>query len=699
MKSPIFARCGAIVAAASAMLALSAPALPAADAPLVAKADVNAPVTLTDNGGGWTLDNGIVKATINKRNGTMTSLVFHGINTMGGGGYWEQTPSGQVTQSITIDPTKNGGDRAEVDVKGINGRMDIELRYALQRGASGIYAYAIFSHKASYPAAGEGESRYITKLNHDFNWISVDADRNMLECTPQDWGAGVVIHAKEQRILSTGFYKNSVEHKYSYNAVQYKIPAYGWSSTKDHIGVWFINPTTEYLSGGASKLELVCHYDANDNPDPIILDYWCAGHYAGGAGCNIPAGEAWNKVIGPIYVYCNTLANPLAPSPADLATLNETAGNPTVPPAWHDNATALFHDALDQAKVEKAAWPYEWVNGVDYPHKDQRGNVSGQLVLDDPQAATTKLPHLTVGLAHPEFTSNAGGFVQRFGTGNHVTWAHDGNYYQFWTDGSDDGKFNITNIRPGTYTLHAFADGVLGEFAQTNITVEAGKNLDLGRLDWKPVRYGKQIWEIGYPDRTSGKFYKGDGDNYWLWGWYLRYGELFPNDITYTIGKSDYHKDWFIEQVPHAPHEQVALWENPLAKDPLNQRFGWMKTATGNEDMWRSIGRGRATTWTIKFNMDKDEKGQAALRIALAGADGNGGLAIGVNGKPVGTIHPVATNALRYNTDTGVWYQYTQNFDASLLKAGENQMTLTVPAGDLTSGVLYDYLRLELKED
>ena len=53
----------------------------------------------------------------------------------------------------------------------------------------------------------------------------MDPDRNMLESTPQDWGTGVVIHAKEQRILSTGYYKNSVEHKYSYNAVQYKIPA------------------------------------------------------------------------------------------------------------------------------------------------------------------------------------------------------------------------------------------------------------------------------------------------------------------------------------------------------------------------------------------------------------------------------------------------------------------------------------------
>ena len=98
--------------------------------------------------------------------------------------------------------------------------------------------------------------------------------------------------------------------------------------------------------------------------------------------------------------------------------------------------------------------------------RDQRGNVTGQFVLNDPQAATTKLPGLTVGLAHPDYTTTAGGFTQRSGDGNVIKWPHDGNYYEFWTDGTDDGKFTIPNIRPGTYTLHAFADGVLGEYAQ-----------------------------------------------------------------------------------------------------------------------------------------------------------------------------------------------------------------------------------------
>jgi rhamnogalacturonan endolyase len=467
----------------------------------------------------------------------------------------------------------------------------------------------------------------------------------------------------------------------------YRLPAYGWSSTKDHLGVYFINPTTEYIGGGAEKMDLVCHMHAT------ILDYWTSGHYAGGAGCNVPAGQDWKKVVGPIFVYFNALENPKDATPAELATLAATAGNPTIPATYHDNALALWNDAVAKSKEVKAAWPYDWVSGMDYPHKNERGNVTGQFVLNDPQAATTKLPGLTVGLAHPDYTTSAGGFTARSGNGNIIKWPHDGNYYQFWNDGAEDGKFTITNVRPGTYTMHAFADGVLGEFAKTDITVEAGKNLDLGKLDWKPVRNGKQLWEIGYPNRNGSEFFK--GNDYWLWGWCVRYPLLFPNDITYTVGKSDWKKDWFFEQTPHGTS---TAWLNPEAKDPANQRFGWVKAGTPGQDMWRTIGQGKANTWTIKFNMDKAVQGQATLRIALGGADGGGGLAIGVNGKAVGSIRPVATNALRYNTDRGVWHEYSQPFDAALLKGGENELTLTVPAGDLTSGVCYDYLRLELAE-
>ncbi|HEX4038270.1 MAG TPA: polysaccharide lyase family protein [Acidobacteriaceae bacterium] len=716
------------------------------------------PVTLTDNGRSWTLDNGIVQVTIDKDSGLLTSLVYRGYDT-GSHGIWEHTPQGapELTNSVTIDPKSNNGQRAEVSIQGVGGGTymfsahapgggtlcDIELRYALGRGDHGVYTYAIDSHPASYPAAGMGaEDRFIDEMSRKFDWITVDKDRNMLEASPADWGAGVVVHAKEQRIMSTGNYKNSVEHKYSYSGVQYRTPAYGWSSTSDHVGVWFINPSDEYLSGGPFRLDLDAHLGANDNPPPIILDYWHSGHYDG-TRVSIAAGQQWTKVIGPIFVYVNRLDHPEPTTQAELNTLGRTAGNPTVPRSWRANADALWNDALAQAKKQQADWPYPWVNGVDYPHLADRGTVTGRIVVDDPLApkGTGKsLPNLLVGLTVPDadpaevarmntertqmferFMKEHPEFAQRYaGHGGHFripppnadegSWIHNAGYYQFFVDGNPDGAFTIPKVRPGTYTLHAYADGVLGEFAQTNVIVEPGKTMNLGKLVWKPVRYGRQIWQIGYPDRTAHEFFKGDSSDSWLWGWNLRYALLFPNDITYTMGKSDPAKDWFFEEVPHATNLSFV---NPAAKDPANQRFGWVKAEslaeypqTNERGPWAVYGQGRETVWTVKFTMKQQPHGVAALRVGLDGVDGlRDGLPIAVNGKSVGALgdglnpgnpHLIQTNAIRYNTDHGLWQERTLMFDAALLKPGENTMTFTVPAGDLQSGVVWDYLRLEL---
>jgi len=798
MRAFLSARPSALLAFASLALVLSPSPLHAGQAAPAA----NAAVTVTDNGRSWTLDNGIVKATVTKDSGSMPSLTYHGIQiTQASGGTWEDNPQGAptLTNSVSIDPATNGGAWAEVSIKGISGgthmmtagapgggtMVDIEIRYSLGRGDSGIYVYSILSHPASYPAMGVGaEDRYIMRLNQAFNWITVDKDRNMLEAAPTDWGQGVVVHAKEQRLMSKGVYKNSVEHKYSYSGMQYVTKAYGWSDTKDHIGAWFINPTTEYLSGGPTRIDLDAHFGDNGDPEPIILDYWHSGHYDG-TRAQIAAGEEWSKVVGPIFVYVNSLDKPKPTTQAELDTLKATEGNPTVPASWTANANALWQDALGQYKKQNAAWPFDWVKGVPYTPLAQRSTVTGQIVLVDPLApkgSSTKLPHLVIGLTHPDidpasiprptFAGGAavrlgaapgagpgagagaglaaapgqgpgpgagpgagqaggpggaagvgpggrpGGFGGGGGFGNFApnpdagSWIHEARYYQFFNDGTEDGKFAITKVIPGKYTLHATADGVLGDFAKADITVEPGKTIDLGKLEWKPVRDGKQIWEIGYPDRAADEFLKGDGQNFWLWGWNLRYALLFPNDLTYTVGKSDPKKDWFFEEVPHATDLSFV---NPEAKDPANQRFGWVKAEslmqypqTDQTGPWKVYGHGKDTVWTIKFNLPKQEQGVAALRVALAGVDGlRNGLAVSVNGQSAGAVgdgsNPdnqrlIQTNAIRYNTDKGLWQQRTLKFDAALLKAGENTMTFTLPAGDLQSGVVWDYLRLELDE-
>jgi rhamnogalacturonan endolyase len=428
-----------------------------AQSPRVEKVTVNAPVTLTDNGDSWTMDNGIVKMTVLKKNGTIAigSLLYHGVSIVPNRGeFWESTPAGTVTTAVTIDPTTNGGERAEVSVKGVNpggknpgagtrgtneapdpfqgpggprnGGMDIEVRFALERGTSGFYTTAEYTHPASYPNSGFGENRFILEsMNPTFDWLSVDNDRNMLMTSRADLAKGVVVHAKEQRILTSGVYANSVEHKYSYNAVMYKLKAWGWSSTKDHIGVYFINPSNEYIGGGSEKVDLIDHMSGT------LLDYWTSGHYAGGSGNHVPAGEDWKHVVGPIFVYFNALdaAKEATPAEMDAFKASYGSGEPAVPAAWRENQLALWNDAVEKSKTVKEAWPYAWENGVDYPHKDGRATVTGQLVLKDPQAAKKTLPHLTVGLAHPDYTTSAGGYTTRYGTGRMVTWPHDGNYY------------------------------------------------------------------------------------------------------------------------------------------------------------------------------------------------------------------------------------------------------------------------------
>ena len=54
--------------------------------------------------------------------------------------------------------------------------------------------------------------------------------------------------------------------------------------------------------------------------------------------------------------------------------------------------------------------------------------------------------------------------------------------------------------------------------------------------------------------------------------------------------------------------------------------------------------------------------------------------------------------AIARNGILGVWSEKDVVFDASALKAGTNTLKLIVPAGPMTAGVIYDYLRLELDE-
>lgn len=613
-------------------------------------------VTLSEDQNNYTLSNGLVSTVITKRGGAMSSLVYQGIETLNQypdrpQGNWSHSAAApQVINTITIDPKTNGGERAEVSIKGLCGGRpmgagpggstvaDIEIRYMLQRGVSGVYTYCIFEHKAEHPATNMGEARFYVKLNDEvFDWMTVDRNRNMKMLTAQDWNHGTVMNMKEARLMNSGIYKGQVEHKYDYSANQFETLAWGWSSTIKNVGIWFVNPTIEYLSGGPTKVELSAHRDATFTDSltapaaPCLLNYWRSSHY-GGSQLVVAEAEHWTKVVGPFLVYCNA-----GPTP-----------------------DAMWKDALARSETETKSWPYGWVNGVDYPRKEQRATVTGTLALNDPQSSQKTFPRLLVGLTWPDYTVNGGR-----GGPTKVDWQTDAKHYQFWARGGEDGRFTIPHVRPGTYTLHAIADGVLGEFERMDVTVKEGQSLDLGQLQWKPQRLGRQLWDIGVPNRAATEFRH--GDDYWHWALYLQYPKEFPNDVNYIIGQSDFRKDWNYCHVPRATDD--------VGKTP-----------------------GTACTWTVRFNLPQPPAGKAILRMAFCGSS-NTTVSIAVNGKPAGDTGRLPYNAT-INRDgvEGNWFERNISFDASLMIAGENQLQLSIPAGSVTTGVEYDYIRLELDE-
>jgi rhamnogalacturonan endolyase len=598
-------------------------------------------VTVTEDATSFTLANGTLTAHIAKRTGELTSLLYKGTETLytasgSVGAYWSQDATGgtSTVAKIMIDPKTNNGDRAEVSVKAIHRAdisSDLELRCCLERGESGIYTYCVFDHLPEYAGASMPESRWVAKLADYFDWTQEDSAKGMREVP-----------------------KEMIGHLYKYAASYFEQRAYGWASSTKGIGIWLINPSAEYIGGGATKTDFLAHRDTNAIAAPCILNFWKGSHFGNGT-VSMAQGEHWTKVIGPMFLYCNSGAEP----------------------------RAMLSDAKAAAQAEMAKWPYAWVSGVDYAQRDQRTTVNGQIVLADPLAPDAKLSNLLVGLAHPAYAPAGGGRGRRGAApaaapdaaapARLVDWQSDAKYYQYWIHGSDSGEFSIPNVTPGTYTLHAISDGVLGEFAKADITVEAGKPLDLGKLTWTPVRHGKQLWEIGIPNRNAKEFTY--GDKYFDPNSELLYPKMFPNDVDFIIGKSDTHKDWFYQQLPHATDSNGKL--------------------NGNAGV---TGNGRATPYRIHFDMPAEAKGKATLRVAICGTGGRS-VAVTINDKPVGQINLMGQDTvIARQGSQGIWYEREVPFDASLMKQGENVLTLTVPAGLINSGVLYDYLRLELDE-
>src|SRR5262249_44907995 len=151
------------------------------------------------------------------------------------------------------------------------------------------YFYCYFDHLADYPAVNFPESRWVARLDESFDTMPVD-DGLMRE-VPADLNG--------HQLLFAGSY--------------FEQRAYGWASSQKNLGFLLINASTEYIGGGATKTDFLTH---RDNPPanpfaPCILNFWKGSHFANGT-VPIGQGEHWTKVIGPMFIYCNSGADAMA---------------------------------------------------------------------------------------------------------------------------------------------------------------------------------------------------------------------------------------------------------------------------------------------------------------------------------------------------------------------------------------------------
>ncbi|KAL8047044.1 hypothetical protein ABFX02_08G212900 [Erythranthe guttata] len=520
--------------------------------------------------------------------------------------------------------------------------LNVDKRYVMLKDSPGFYTYVVLERLPGWPVFYIQEGRVLFKLNENmFQYMAVSDSRQRFMPKVKDRENGKVLDYKEAVLLTNATnpaFNGEVDDKYLYTCDNKDIKVHGWVGSNPSLGFWMITPSNEFRTGGPLKQDLTTHLG------PTVLHYFTSTHYSGEVlAIKFKTEEYWKKVIGPVYIYLNS---------------NDSA---------NADPSILWIDAKQRMQKEEASWPYEFPLSEDFVKSNQRGALSGQLLVRDWFVNKQAVPGASayVGLAPP---------------GEVGSWQYENKGYQFWNKTDENGNFSIKNVIPGNYSLFAWVPGFIGDYKHvSDITITPGSNIQATNIVFDAPRNGPTLWEIGIPDRSAAEFFIPNPDptikvhqyakpveKFRQYGLWAGYEEMYPRkDLVFTIGSSNYSKDWFFSQVT------------------------------------RNVGGEYVgTTWQILFDLKNVEKeGNYTLQLALASAH-YAELQVRFNDRnsppefTTGTIG--MDNALARHGIRGVYHYYGIPIPGSRLFVGRNTLFLT-QARNLTKfrEIMYDYIRLE----
>jgi len=594
-------------------------------------------VTAVMAGNNVVLANGIVTATIQPDTAQVISLRYKGYEMVSQTGrhktvYFSMNGDKDYTafSGCALSVKTRTPDMVDISCKSVYSPQrtnmypcNVDMHFVLRRGASGVYVYVLLDHPADYPGLNANIFRLVWSMPElQGDWlmekIYVDEARHWELPTPDDFAESKTMGIKEVTKFNTGTWQGKYDCKYMYSANYRDLGCWGFASDRNKIGAWAVFGSHEFFNDGPTLQDLTA-------ASGLFHVEFEMQHY-NSSKIVVPKGESWQKIYGPILLYCNS--------------------NP-------DGGDACWADAQRQSEAEQAAWPYAWLaNEPNYPLKDGRGAVTGRFVVKD--------------RLKPE-VSGAGAWVGMTQTDPGGNWQFESQHYQYWVRADAVGNFSIPNVRPGTYTLYAFTTGAVGEFSQTNVGVNANGTTSLGDVTWNVPHPGASIaWEIGVPDRTAKEFRHGN-DYFQPYPWEKFSGE-FSNPLEYTVGVSDWSKDWNYVQCGYLTGTNWAPWK-----------------------------------WRIHFTLTNvPASGDATLTIAYAGSN-RGHTEVYVNdGSNLFKLVRPSVDGGNALIREGIHAKYCVELvpiEVSLLKTGANTITLVEPPGPNTLPffhVMYDYLDLEL---